>query len=336
MGMKYLFYNCPSGTARAGLTHWMSNLNALSREAAWLGRIAVFPDCTKCLSPSHNLGYPVRSSWETYWDLENIEVTFNLGGGHNNNFILSAMAQAEFNALGIPTADILRPDNEHIISAEENARYQAIIRNMTAGLWRMSTPQLFDHHAFAHAIATPVNAKNQNETVKVTLNPSHKVLEMAGHVIGKLPNDYYGIHIRRGDCLQFHKYAKITSPKFILKKLGKVGIRAGATLFVMTDEQDERYLDFLKAEYRVIRYTDFPKLKSLITFPEPIDNYLLFMVENEVLKHARQRIYTVQNSKHLPANAYFLDHTRRNKMGITTLAFKIKSKFVHTITKTSR
>ena len=234
------------------------------------------------------------------------------------------MAEAEFNALGIPTADILRPDNEHIISAEENARYQAIIRSPKTNLWRVSTPQLFDHCAFAHAISTPADVNNQRKSVEATFNPSHTVLEMARHVIDKLPNDYHGIHIRRGDRLQ-PCTAKMTSASFILKRLGKLGIRAGTTLFVMTNERDERYLDFLKAEYRVIHYTDFPKLKSLVTLPEPIDNYLLFMVETEILEHARQRIYTFDTNKKMSPNSYFLIRKRDKLISIPASRIKLQA-----------
>ena len=66
----------------------------------------------------------------------------------------------------------------------------------------------------------------------------------------------------------------------------------GATLFLMSDEENHDYFDSLKNRWKIVRYYDFPELEQLVNQPNPLlsDNYGLFLIEGLVCYQARIKI----------------------------------------------
>ena len=82
----------------------------------------------------------------------------------------------------------------------------------------------------------------------------------------------------------------------------------------MTDIKDPHYFDFLKKDYVVYQYFDFPELKALI-FNEKvaeIDNAMLYSVEKNIMQYAHTKLlrarehltFIYTNSSHGPSWRY--------------------------------
>jgi len=66
----------------------------------------------------------------------------------------------------------------------------------------------------------------------------------------------------------------------------------GAKLYIMSDIHQAAFFDFLKADYQIYRYHDFPVLKQLVSGEDgnEIDNVMLYMVEKNIMRYATVKI----------------------------------------------
>lgn len=81
------------------------------------------------------------------------------------------------------------------------------------------------------------------------------------------------------------------SPKQIKTLLG-YAISKDSRLYIMSDIKRTEHFDFLKEDYQVYRYHDFPELKRLVSGEETddIDNVMLYLVEKNIMKYATVKI----------------------------------------------
>jgi len=66
----------------------------------------------------------------------------------------------------------------------------------------------------------------------------------------------------------------------------------GAKIYIMSDIHRAAFFDFLKADYQIYRYHDFPALKRLVSGEDgnENDNVMLYMVEKNIMRHATVKI----------------------------------------------
>ncbi len=102
---RYLIYHEKSPVF-SGFNHSASQLCTQIREAAWLGRVPVFPNVAP-FYPHHNFGHPNKFPWSKYLDISNINSFFVLKNYHRAHS-LSAITQAGFDALNIPDSEQLK------------------------------------------------------------------------------------------------------------------------------------------------------------------------------------------------------------------------------------
>ena len=299
---KYLIYRYSQESVQllrqvgAGISHRILDVKALVREAVWLGRVPVFLN-SAMLGSKHNWDVEFDDPWSKYLDINNIEVYFRLEN-FTRNVTLSAITLAEFDALHIPASEQLDINAASTITADDNQRFRVISRVMGSAdvLWGKQR-SLSRANFFVDVVVTDKDQKKKEGLlVEVHMPISQQVKDMALQVKKMLPDKYVGMHLRRGDFLQCSIIMKITSPKFILRRLKQLGITTDTALFIMTNEIAPNFLNPIRKKYRVFTYKDFPNVVKGVTFSSGMDNYLLFMVERTVVRQAETYIRAANNT----------------------------------------
>ena len=107
----------------------------------------------------------------------------------------------------------------------------------------------------------------------------------------KKPLYYACLHVRANDTL-FYPHIKYAADPCRLKHIVRRAVPKGSIIYAMTDISDPGYLDFLKKDYIVYQYLDFPELKSLLSSEDglEIDNAMLYSVEKNIMQYAHTKI----------------------------------------------
>ncbi|MCY3837768.1 MAG: hypothetical protein OXH09_03810 [Gammaproteobacteria bacterium] len=248
----------------AGIDHQLSNLRCLLAEAHTVGRLAVLPPLR--LEARHNFGIASEWSWDTYFDLDASRLVGNDGRTHPLPFVRD-LPEGRLNTRTVPPRGRL--------SGKECA--ELVVRQVRHEVFTKEVP----------LTNTPV----------FRLRPSATVLSRAGPVVEALrkrwSTGYAAVHIRRGDRL-WGPMRWLTRPDNIRRRLRKLGIHEGDGVFFLSDERDAEYWSGLAPHYGMARYTDFPELVAIIapSSPSTPDNYLLYEVEKEVVRHATAVVET--------------------------------------------
>lgn len=260
---RYLRYDDVRPVA-TGINHQLSNLRCLLAEAYATGRIAVLPPLR--LEPGHNLGRARDWAWESYFDLD----ASRLVGADGDQYRLPLVRELPCGKLD---ARIVPPRGRW--SATEQA--PLVIRQVRNEVY-----------------ATEI--RSAQPPPELLLCPSATVRDLARPVIAGLldryPAGYAGVHIRRGDRL-WGPMKWLMRPPNIRRRLEKLGIREGTGVFFMSDERDVTFWSALAPHYEAVRYADFPELAELVDASAGMpDNYLLYEVEKQIMRHAAIRVET--------------------------------------------
>ena len=261
------------------MNHQMGNLACLLGEADALGRLAVLPPLR--LSATHNFGAVRTWRWETYFDLA-----------------ASRLVAADGAERALPVACPPPPALEAPFVLGPGER-------LPAGAWDCSVVER-RVCAEVHARDVPQSGEPPPE---LRLAPSARVRALAGPVVAALGGDgrYAAVHVRRGDR-RYGPLGWLTRPARVARRLARLGVAAGTTVFVMSDERDARYWRAFELDvgrrFAVARHGDFPALAALVP-PRTArpDNYLLYEAEKEVMRHAAVRLETFPGFAPVPAHA---------------------------------
>ncbi len=304
-----------------GITHTVGNLSALIGEAAMLGRIPLL--LPPILTETHNLGCRIEPSWRDYIDLDNIRIEIEYTGlasyFFKNRVISGAdfeyLERDDFNRLSLSPDESATVPSQRRISLKKNRDCRLIIRHDTAHRewhsWNVKWPRyrwvkVRRKKYFGYALNkqwikyfTVSLAKLFHyrywPTAAVSLPRAPDIRETARRVRAVLGDEYYALHIRRGDCaIKFPDMDKATTPEAIIARLKRL-LPDGVTIYIMTDERQPHYFDPLKAHYKVWQYSDFPELAAYINAIPP-DNHKLFMIESEIRDGAHKIVETVRNN----------------------------------------
>ena len=103
-------------------------------------------------------------------------------------------------------------------------------------------------------------------------------------------NEYTCIHVRRTDRMTNRDHARDTSVPRILDRIQKC---ENKLVYIMTDESPMFFAELQSnPAYRVLLYTGFDILRKI----KIQDNYMLFCVENLIMKGASKRVSTFRSS----------------------------------------
>ena len=118
----------------------------------------------------------------------------------------------------------------------------------------------------------------------------------------KKPLYYACLHVRANDAL-YYPHIRYAAAPYHLKHIVKRAVPKGSIIYAMTDISDPDYLDFLKKDYTVYQYLDFPELKALVSSEDDleIDNTMLYSVEKNIMQYAYTKIV---RSKRYPKLLY--------------------------------
>ena len=106
-----------------------------------------------------------------------------------------------------------------------------------------------------------------------------------------------------GDALPAHAANWVlTAPRAIRRRLRRLGVADGATVFFLSDERAPAFWRELGAFYDVARHASFPEL-AVLAVAAPPDNYLLYEAEKEVMHHAAVRMETFPGPAYEAADA---------------------------------
>ncbi len=307
--MRYLLYYAYNprhgseqlGWAPKGISHQRSQLQVLCREAAWLGRTPVFPRIIP-LIPHHNFGLECNFPLRKYLDTEKIELVCRLNGKTRTLSLCSIHAE-QLRELQIPAEQILEIDYKQPVTAEQNRCFRLVVRRVPAhDMWNEAGyPLLAESCAHDTLPARDLVPGRKDRFLQVILHPAAGVRELAAEIIRQLPPDYCAVHVRRGDTLKFPAVRTLTSPGTVSRALAQAGIAPGAPVYLMSDEKSRGWLHALRKQRPgILHYTDFPRLVQLVR-PDPPrrrDNYFLFCVEQEILRHAARRFLSKAGSVH--------------------------------------
>ena len=107
----------------------------------------------------------------------------------------------------------------------------------------------------------------------------------------KTPLYYACLHVRTNDALYYPHIKYAAAPRH-LRHIVKRVVPKGSIIYAMTDVSDPGYFDFLKKDYTVYQYLDFPELKALVSGKGglEIDNAMLYSVEKNIMQYAYTKI----------------------------------------------
>ena len=280
-GLRYLRYESESGPA--GINHQLRNLQWLMREAFALGRLALLPPLD--LHARHNFGVDRSWCWDAYFDLEASRL-IDVGG----------------TAHPLPLVRTL-PDGLRPVRVQAMARADRADLGRPALLVRRMSGAVYEHDLRGHGFAA----------TRFRMRPSQRVVSLARPVLAAIgaraPCGFAAVHVRRGDRLRWPCVARATRPEAVLSVLARRGVAPGATVFVLSDECDPAWWTPLAARHCVVRSLDFPELAQLVEPAATPDNYLLYEVEKEVMRHANLRIETLPGD-YAPSDATLVSPTR--------------------------
>ena len=277
-GPRYLRYRDGAAT-EPGVNHQMGNLACLLCEADALGRFAVLPPLR--LSAAHNFGVARTWRWDTYFDLA-----------------ASRLVAADGAERPLPLACAPPPASSTPFLLGPGERLPAAARDCPVVERRV--------RADVHARDLPQTGRPAPE---LRLVPSARVRALAAPVVAALGGEgcFAAVHVRRGDR-RYGSLGWLTRPARIARRLERLGVPTGGTVYVLSDERDARYWRAFERDvgrrFAVARHRDFPALAALVP-PRTAcpDNYLLYEVEKEFMRRAAVRVETFPGLGPEPADA---------------------------------
>jgi len=121
----------------------------------------------------------------------------------------------------------------------------------------------------------------------------------------KYPLYYACLHVRANDGFHIPNI-RYGADRSNLKHIVEQALPKGSIIYIMSDIGDTHYFDFLRKDYTVYQYFDFPRLNALVTTTknQKIDNAMLYSVEKNILQYAHTKIVrTRANPKLIYTNA---------------------------------
>ena len=253
-----------------GMEHVLADLRWLLREAHATRRLALLPALD--LERKHNFGVRHDWQWEWYFDLA-----------------ASRLIDAAGTAHPLPIATHRPPPGARTLIVGPGEAIPPLARDYPRVVRRYATPSVH-----------PVQRGFSWKQLRCEFVHSGPVRDLAREAVGEIAANagrrFAALHVRRGDRLSEYP-AYLTEPEGIRDRLREL-VPDGSVLFVMSDERDPNFWAPLRRHYRLVRYTDMPRLAALVSRAggRAPDNYLLYAVEKEIAARAWMRIATFAGS----------------------------------------
>ncbi len=309
MTEKYLLF---SMTRRAtGMDTVFRMLNLIFKEAQHLNRIPAIGEFT--MSPTHNLGDSRTDlCFEDYLDLSNSKTCQFERGYHRPIASHLSWVKEEDLVLDSYFFDkVYFLSDEEIVSEEMNLRYDVLIRRDPTFSY-VGTCRKYRHGKYLIDFRYSKQLNKLTDEVLDVLGTSRAHAMTAQHYFSSRvdgadwcdstitnmlkPNtNYYAcMHVRASINDRDYEQPIFTfgSLKLQIKTVLQGAVARGSKLYIMSDIHQPDFFDFLKSDYRVYRYHDFPNLKRLVSGEDggKIDNVMLYLVEKNIMRHAMVKV----------------------------------------------
>ena len=309
---KYLLFSM--ARRETGMDTVFRMLNLIFKEAQHLNRIPVIGKFT--MSPTHNLGNSRSDlNFEDYLDLSK-GITYRLKKGYHRP-IASHLDWVKEEDLDLGTYffdKIYFLSDEEIITEEMNNHYDVIIRRDPSFKYAQTHKRYKSDNVL---IDFPYSEKVKELTDEVLdiLGTSREhamvtqryllsqfnnggwcddaVSAVSQHNIPLNASYYACMHVRASIKDRDYEQPIFTfgSSRIQIKTVLNETIAKGSRLYIMSDIHQSDFFDFLKSDYQVYRYHDFPQLKRLVSGKDNvIDNVMLYLVEKNIMKCATMKI----------------------------------------------
>ena len=294
---------------KTGVDNVFGMLNRIFKEAQHLNRIPVVGGFT--ISQNHNIGdHRADLHFEDYLDLSNgITVQFKQGCHRPTASHLDWMKEKELDLASYAPDRVYNLADDEVVTTEMNQRYDVLIRRNPT--FKYATV----HKKYKQArylIDFPYSEKVNTlaDEVLGTLSISRQDAMAAQHYFLNRVNSsgwdqqYDGIPLNKVYYACMHVRAAFkdrdyeqpifpfVAEKEQIESVVKQAIKKGSRLYIMSDIHQPNFFDFLKSDYRVYRYYDFPKLRELVSGEggKKIDNVMLYLIEKNIMKYATVKI----------------------------------------------
>ena len=309
----------------AGMDHTLSVFKGAIKEAIYLGRTLVINKFS--IDSKHNLGYPAEHlEYKRYINLDKTQIYKIKQDGSlqqindlfhyidAENFNLNEYSEKDILLLPIIKEEMPRRYLKSV-TEKENNRYKVIIRSTT----HCRYTQLYDNILVRFCPSdeveylTDVVLKSLGTSLanakKMSL--TYQGVDFAANnetFYYKTPDAipyYIALHVRADDSYQQWPENRYWTSHRHLKHIinHSCSVYKGRNMYIMSDIQDRCYFDFLKKNYKVYRYFDFPDLEALVSKNNDceVDNAMLYSVEKNILQYAHIKIV---KSKYYPKIIY--------------------------------
>ena len=309
--MKYLIFRLPS-SSYAGLDHLLAEFKGAIREAVNLGRILVIEK--QFVAAQHNLGYELENleigryinleKTQVYRIEENgsvLQITSSFRYIHAEDFNIDDYPEEQV----LHTANIIKP-----ITKEQDEQYKVIIRttdeyyypklylNFLISLYPSDeVARLTDIvlKAMGTSLADAKRLEAIYQGIDFSVNRDIFQQKMLDN-----PLYYVCLHVRGNDMLRDLEF-KFGSNRLNLSSIIERMIPKDSRIYIMSDIQQRDYFDFLKEDYIVYQYHDFPELKALVSGDngKQVDNTMLYSVEKNIFQYASVKMIRSNKSPKL-------------------------------------
>ena len=304
---KYLLFSMTE--RKTGVDNVFRMLNLIFKEARHLNRIPVIGEFT--MSPTHNLGDSRTDlHFEDYLDLSSvINVQFEQGRYRSTTLSQPWIKEKELDIANYTPDKVYSLAANEIVSGELNQRYDVLIRRdptfdyvriceeyqhndyYVEFLYSEKVNKLVDEILNALGVSREVAAASQHYFLNRT---NHEIRDVQHGDISLDKVHYACMHVRAS--IKDRDYEQPIFPfsasKKQIKSVLKHSISKDSRLYIMSDIHRTEFFDFLRSDYQVYRYYDFPNLRQLVSGEggKKIDNVMLYLVEKNIMKYAAVKI----------------------------------------------
>ena len=319
---KYLIFRVP-GDSSLGLDHLLAELKGTIREAVHLDRTLIIDKYR--MGAIHNLGHYLKNlDIRRYINLDKTQI-YKVEEGKNIRQISNSLryiTAEDFNINNYPEEQVLLTKGDiEPITEEQNNQYKVIIRETD----HYRYPEFYSDIIVSFYPSDEVD--HLTDTVLRTMNTSlsevkkreliYRGVDFSANrdifqqTMPDNPLYYAAVHIRtrisEGIC--YDRALKYWTSPHHLKYIISRAVPKGSRIYILSDLYNPNYFDYLKKDYIVCRYHDFPELHSLVSGndAQQINNAMLYSVEKNILQHAHVKIILSQkDSKLLYLNSHFM------------------------------
>ena len=310
---KYLLFSMTQ--RKTGMDNVFRMLNLIFKEAQHLNRIPVIGKFT--MSPTHNLG-DSRSdlNFEDYLDLSN-GITFQFKQGCLRPIAshLDWIKEEELDLKDYASTKIYALADDKIVTEKMNLRYDVLIRKDPTFKY-VSTCKKYKYGNYLIDFPYAEKVNKLTDKVLSVLGVSREHAAAAQRYFLSRTNgvqpyanrranaQYRGILLDKVYYACMHIRASIkdrdsgqpifpfASSKVQIESVLKQAVSKGSRIYIMSDIHRHNFFNFLKSDYQIYRYYDFPELKQLVSDEDSnkIDNVMLYLVEKNIMKYATVKI----------------------------------------------